>query len=379
MPTFLGPRALIDNALPSSIDATYIMNFEMQEGMNPQEVITMAATVIGEANEFLFNTYGGLIYLTERTHSRYRQGTGERRMTPKGSEFAEEDGRIGEKTGHMLFIEDYKDATAWSRDYLERAIREDLQDDITIKRDDWINRIDYDVLTAMFRSSEIAVGSGYSAPWAIGTGTNVDYIPPQWMTNNFDTTHTHFIRVNAAAAEANVLSTAETMAKHLAHHGLTGLKLMYVGDAIADILTGANNVKIARYIPAEFRLLSGNSNAPISTIAGQLEGLPGEIICYITTKNGLVEVRRHDRVPAGYMWMGRSFGVNNPDNPLAVRLYKGKSFGLMVNPQVDSSINPTLDKILFKGTHGVNVNDRLNGVAAQIASGGTSYEQPTIV
>jgi hypothetical protein len=379
MPTFLGPRALIDNALPASIDATYIMNFEMQEAMTPQEVITMAATVIGEANQFLFNTYGGLIYLTERTHGRYRQGSGERRMTPKGSEFAEEDGRIGEKTGHMLFIEDYKDATPWSRDYLERAIREDLQDDIVIKRDDWINRIDFDVLTTMFRASEIAVGSGYSAPWAIGTGTNVNYIPPQWMTNTFGTSHTHFIRVNAAAAEANVLSTAETMAKELAHHGLTGMKVMYVGDAIADILTGANNVKIARYIPAEFRLLSGNSSAPISTITGQLEGLPGEIVCYITTKNGLVEVRRHDRVPAGYMWMGKSFGTNNADNPLAVRLYKGKAFGLSVNPQIDRSINPTIDKILFKGTHGVNVNDRLNGVAAQIASGGTTYEQPAIV
>lgn len=380
MATILGPRSLINNAIPTGVDAAAIMRFEMQEGMTPQEVIAMAATVIGEANEYIVSQYGGLFAVTERLWARYRTGNGERRMTPKGSEFAEEDGTISQRVGHMLFLEDYKDATPWSRDYLERAIREDLRDDILMKKDDWINRVEFDIFTAMFRVSEINVGeAGWSVPWAIGTGTNVNYVPPQWRTELFDSTHAHFLRVNAAPSEANVISTIETGAKELRHHGHIGMKLAYVGDAIADILLASNNKKIATFIPGEFRLLSGNSSAPIATIAKQLEGVPGEIICYVNTPNGLVEVRRHERVPAGYIWMGKSYGNLNAQNPMAVRVWKAKGFGLMVNPQVDRSINPTIDKVLFKGTHGVNVNDRTAGFAAQIASGGTTYAEPTIL
>ena len=379
MARILGPRALIDNALPTGVDASYIMNFEMQEEMTPQEVISMASTVIGEANEYLMNTYGGLVYVTERNHARYSQGGGARRMTPLGSEFVEEDGYISENVGHMLFLNDYKDATPWSRDYLERAIREDLRADIVMKRDDWINRIDYDVITAMFRSSEIAVGgAGYSTPWAIGTGMNVNYIPPQWMSNPFDSTHTHFLRVNASATDTNTISTLEAMAVHLAHHGFTGRKIAYVGDTLADLLTASTNVKVIRFIPPEATLTAGSTSAPVLTARGILEGVPGEVICMVQTKAGMVEVRRHDRIPTNYVWMGKSFGRDNERNPLAIRVYPGKGFGLTVNPQVDRSINPTIDKVLFKGTHGVNVNDRLNGVAAQIATGGTTYVEPTV-
>jgi hypothetical protein len=378
MARILGARALIDNALPSTIDTSYVMNFEMQEAMRPEEVITMAATTIGEANEYLMETYGGLVYVTEKLWSTYKMGNGSRRMTPKGSEFVEEDGDHSEKTGHMLFLEDYKDATAWSRDYLERAIREDLRGDVIDKRDDWINRVDYDVMTAMFRSSEVTVGAGWSAPWAIPTGTNTNFIPPQWMTNSFDTNHTHFVRVNAAPDGTNVLTALETGARHLAHHGHTGRKVAYVGDTIADLITASTDKRVAIQYPVEFTLTAGNSGAPISTIRGQLEGVPGEIIALVTTKSGLVEVRRHDRVPAGYIWIGKSYGRDNQKNPLAIRVYPGKGFGLTVNPQIDRSINPTLDRVMFKGTHGVNVNDRTAGVAIQIASGGTTYEEPTI-
>lgn len=379
MATILGPRSLIDNAMPLGVDADVIMRFKMQEGMTPVEVISMAATTIGEANEYIASTYGGILYFTERLWARYRQGLGERRMTPKGSEFVEEDGRISERIGHMLYVEDYKDATSWSRDYLERAIREDLRDDILMKKEDWINRLEYEIFSTMFRSSEIEISTtSWSPPWAIATGTNLNYVPPQWRSNIFDNTHTHFIRVNSAATDVNTISTLDQMAKHLAHHGHLGMKVAYLGDTLADLLQGTNDKRFATYIPAEFRLLSGNTAAPVATMAGQLEGVPGEVIGYFSSKNGLVEIRRHDRVPANYIWMGKSYGRDNPGNSMAIRVWPGKGFGLMVNPQVDRSIMPTLDKVLFKGTHGVNVNERLNGVAAQIATGGANYVQPDV-
>jgi hypothetical protein len=374
-----GPRQLIDTAIPTGVSATYLMRFEMQEGMNAEEVIALAATKIGEANEWLVSTYGGLIFLTEKAYASYGLG-GDPGMTPKGSEYAEEDGQVSEGIGHMLHAEDYKDATAWSADYLMRAVREDITRDVELKKVRWINRIDYDVLTAMFRSTEIAVGSaGWSVPWAIGTGMNVNFVPQSWMGTNFDSTHTHFIRINAAASAANVQTTIESMSEHLAHHGHTGLKVLYVSSSIATLILSINDTKkFATFISPEFRLLSGNTNIPVSYVPGQMEGIPGEIIGYYSTNNGLVEIRKHPRVPAGYMWMGKSYGSNDLRNPMAVRVWKNEGFGLKVRPQISRDINPMLEKVLFKGTHGVNVNDRTAGVAAQIASGGASYDEPTI-
>lgn len=381
MATILGPRALIDNALPTGVDGAYLSQFAMQEGMTAQEVITAAAIAIGEANEYLAATYGGLFTLTERLFARHRQGTGARGMTPLSAEFQDPSGEVTTRVGHMLFIRDYKDAVAWSPEYLARAIREDVQDDIQLKRDNWINRVEHDIFTCMFRSTEVAVGdagNGWSIPWAIGTGMNVNYIPPQWRSNNFDSTHTHFIRVNAAATSANAVSTIVDMAKQLGHHGHLGRKVAFVGEAMGDLILASTDKKVAVYIPAEFRLTAGNSNAPISSIAGQLEGVPGEIIALVTTNHGLVEVRRHDRVPAGYLWMGKSYGTQNTQNPMAIRLYPGKPFGLGVMPKRTDDFVVKLKSVVFDGTHGVNVNDPTAGVAAQIASGGATYEEPTI-
>lgn len=388
MPIILGQRSLIQNVVPTGIDATYLYRFAMQQEMNPMEVMQMAAIVIGDANEYAAAIYGGLFSLTERLYAVYRQGNGVRQMTPKASEYAEEDGATTERIGHMLFIEQYKDATPWSRDYLEAADPEGLRDDVLMKKEDWINRVDYEMIRAMLRKSEIAVGSvGKAVSWVDQSGS-IDYVPPQWMNVVHDDTHTHFLRTNAALSAANALSMIDSLAAHLTHHGHTGMKAAFVGDNVADALTSSNDKRIATYIPAEFRLLSGNTNAPISTVAGQIEGIPGEIVCYVTTKNGLVEVRRHPRIPqvlpdgntaAGHIWMGKSYGVQDARNPLAIRLKPGKGFGLRMDPQVDRSINPSLEKLLFRTEFGVNVNDRTAGVAGQIASGGTSYEEPTAV
>lgn len=378
MATILGPRALIDNALPSGVDGAYLMQFAMQEGMTPQEVITAAAVAIGEANEYIGQTYGGLITLTNRVWARRRQGTGARGMTPLSTEYADPLGEVGEKIGHMLFLNDYKDATAWSPEYLARAIREDVLDDIRIKRDNWINRVEFDIFTTMFRYTEVAVGAGYSPPWARGTGLNVNYIPPQWRSNTFTSAHTHFFSTDAAATAANTITMLETMAKSLAEHGHSGTKIAMVGDALADLLTASNDKRVALYIPAEFRLLAGNTNAPISTLAGQIEGVPGETICFVTTKGGLVQVKRHERIPEGYIWMGKSYGNLNNDNPLAIRLYPGKDFGLTVMPKRTDDFVVKLKSVVFEGTHGVNVGDPTAGAAAVIASGASAYTAPTI-
>src|SRR5258707_1259810 len=114
----IGARTMLDLAIPPGVDGNEIFRLQMQEGMTMQEVLSMAATVIGEANEQIEQRYGGLFVFTSRLFARYSQGDSERTMTPESSEFKDPDGVRAGNIGHMLPIRRYKDATHWSADWL---------------------------------------------------------------------------------------------------------------------------------------------------------------------------------------------------------------------------------------------------------------------
>ena len=74
----LGPRALMDIAVPPGIDAGVLARLQMETGITGQEVIARAASVLGEANEYINTRWGGLFYITEQRSARYRQSDGSR-------------------------------------------------------------------------------------------------------------------------------------------------------------------------------------------------------------------------------------------------------------------------------------------------------------
>jgi hypothetical protein len=377
MTQVLGPRALMDMAVPPGVDANEIMRFSMEEGMTPQEVIAVAATTIGEANEYVVNRFGGFFTLTERVYSRYRQG-GSSGLTPRAAEFSMPDGRRGEAVGHMLPRWDYTDATEWSRTYLERAYREDIRDDLEIIKERWINRLEIDIFTRMFSKAENLIGqAGYDVGWVIGSGVNVPYIPPQRGSRQFDSNINHYIRINAALDATNASTTLEQMAQMLAWQGHTGRKVVLVSEANLDIFQNIDASRFVRMIPGNVNVIQGGTN-PLMITEGNLEGIPGEIFGLFLSNHGTIELRYHERIPGGYFFMTKTYGVNNRENCLAIRTERGKGFGMIVDPQVSSSINPALDKVLFRATHGVGVNDRTNGVCAQIAAGSALYEDPEL-
>ena len=377
----LGPRALMDIALPSGVDASYIMRIQMEDGINAAEVITLAANVIGTANEKVLQMWGGIFFETQSLWARYRASVGSRSMTPLAAEFSQPDGVRGDDAGHMLPREDFKDGTGWSAEWLGRANRELVNIDLDEISERWYNRCDYQIIRRMLSKAENTVGqTGYSPGWAIGTGTNTDFVPPQYMSRSFDSTHTHYKKTDAAISASNFGAMLDTMALELSEHGHTGPKICFFSEANLSIVNGmANDKKYAKFYPASFVLNGSNTNGPVNVFPTQpLQGVQGEIVAYYASDYGMIELRYHPRIPAGYLWMGKSYGVNNRKNPIAIRTEKNKGFGLMVDPQMSRSMVPQLEYVLFKATHGVGVNDRLVGVAAQIANTGASYDEPTI-
>jgi hypothetical protein len=70
----LGPRALIDLAVPTGIDGAKVLQWQLRDGTTGPQAIARAAAVIGEVNQRVYGKYSGLLYITQEIYARYRQG-----------------------------------------------------------------------------------------------------------------------------------------------------------------------------------------------------------------------------------------------------------------------------------------------------------------
>lgn len=375
----IGPRVAADLVMPSGIDGGKVFAFQMRNGKTAEEILREAAGVIGATNEALFAQVGGLVSITEAPYSYYTAGDANgRRETPRKVEGKHADAVRGSASGHMIPKFDYEDALAWTQIYLRDAYQTQVDADINVLATNWIDRVNGDIWRRALTSTENAIGTGYDVPWAIGTGTNVNFIPERRGSFTFDSTHTHFLRVNSAISASNAETALNTGVEQLRHHGHSGRIVAYASESDVTSYTGMTN--FVRYVPQGFQTVAGSASAPIFVAGGELQGLPGEIFGFFLSKLGpVVELRTHDRIPATYGFMTKSYGVNSPRNGIALREQPGLGFGLTLTAIGNGAlVNPELEKVLAKATHGVGVNDRTNGFAYQIATGGSTYTNPTI-
>ncbi len=372
----LGARALIDLAIPAGIDGSKVLQFSLRNGRSAQQVIAEAAAAMGAVNEDLMAMYGGLLYITPNFYSIYRQGEGSRTETPKKAEFVLADAVRSGTIGHMLPLYDYEDALAWTPQYLKRAYPAQLTADVQLIAERFKNLVARQIWERALTDTEVSIdGStvGFSPGWAIGSGTNINYIPPQYGNNVFSSSHTHYLYKDDSTADWGDLLT--DMVAELRHHGIGGRLVCFIsGEDVSEWVALETFVELN---PRDVMLIAGNANAPIRAAAGEFEGMPGELIGYVKDVRGLVELRYDDRIPTNYCFLTRTYGSNNPQNALAVRIEEDSGFGLRVTPLLKNSLNPELDMVLFEAAHGVGVNDRLKGVAGYLENGASEWVNPT--
>lgn len=373
----LGARALIDLAIPTGIDGSKVLQILLRDGRSAQQVIAEAAAAIGAVNEDLMAQYGGLLYTTENFYSIYRQGEGSRSETPKKAEFVMADAVRSDTIGHMLPLYDFEDAVAWTPQYLKRAYPAQLTADVQLIAERWRNRVGKELWTRALTDTETAIedsSTGYSVGWAIGTGTNVNFIPPQYGNTTFSSTHTHYKWLDDDSNDWGDL--LEDMVEELRHHGIGGRLVCFVSNDDVDEWVALTN--FVELNPSGVTVVAGNTSAPIRISSGEFEGLPGEPFGYVKDIRGLVELRFDTRIPTNYCFLTRTYGSNNPQNAIAVRIEEGSGFGLRVVPMIKNSLNPELDTVLFEATHGIGVNDRLKGVAGYLNSGASAWVDATV-
>lgn len=372
----LGPRAAADLIYGvGGIDAARVLNFLNANGITPQQAVAIAASAIGEANQYITQTWGGVLYATEMDHVKYRQGdTG--RKTPVATDYSAKDPVYSSETGHMLPLRDFQDFLAWTAVYLEDAYISQLEADGQLMAESWINRAENDIVRRMLLTTENAQGSGYDVPWSIGTGVNVSFIPAAYGGQSFTTAHTHFEFYNGANAAA-CAALADQMMEELRHHGISGTLQLLVSYTDVALWTGMTG--FVEITPAGQTIVAVPSGSEIRSVTGETSGVPGELLGYYKSKKfGTAEIRAYYRIPTKYAFCTKSYGVNNPMNGLALRLRRGKPFGLAPAVEIDTLQLPRIKGIRLEASHGVGVNKRLNGVAGFFDTGASAYVDPTI-
>lgn len=199
-------------------------------------------------------------------------------------------------------------------------------------------------------------------------------VPPQYKTNTFAGTHTHYVTSGGATL---TYANLDTIADDFISHGFgpqTGTKLvLWVNRVQGKVIRTFRVTGGATYdfIPGEG--VGGGTYINFNGgIVGAPEGsVPGQIGTY-----GPWHVVEEEYIPSGYVVALASGGFGSLNNPIGIRQHKNPSYqGLKIIPGQRSAY-PLLDSFYRRG-FGVGVRQRGAGFVMQVTTSGT-YTTPGI-
>lgn len=374
MAEVLGPMTLLNKALPTGVDGTRLAEWAMIDGITYGELANQVALALGDANQMLANKWGWLFSLTEELMMEYEDGGTVRPM----DELTDVDKPVpihGTTIGHMLPLRYYGQGIGGTKRYFQRTRSAIIRAAISaiVRRGIW--RFEQLLLTRFFSNSEEAIGSaGYSVPFVRGTGGNIDYAPPAYEGETFDTTHNHFDGYNLSTP-LTFADMLNGMALNLQHHGHEPPYRAIVSRA--DIASYGALTKFVEFvnIPGVFIDRAGATTGPQFFRNGTIEyGHFGDF----QSNSGLVELWATGRVPTGHAGMTKSYGQLDGRNGLAVRVFPGQGFGMAVVPETTPDDDFPIKQLDVTAEYGIGVGmDRTNGVAGFLVAGGV-WVAPTI-
>jgi hypothetical protein len=259
----------------------------------------------------------------------------------------------------MLPLISWDRALGWTWDYLRKARMSQLQADLGMAIDDIRARWRVSLLTRLLQrgdDSGAANGlgtSGYSPGFATAAAqTNVDFVPPTYGGTAFTSAHEHYVTIAGGAFTAPVFQDVRA---ELREHGhLPPYEFIIgVGDETAvRALTG--------FIPVGQQLVTYGNGVSLAAFGTDEDQINGSY--YIGTIEDC-KVRVLPGVPTMWGFGWKSYGMNDPRNPLRIRLPKGQTrpqFVAMTDPRAGNATTQLQYLMLF-GEFGVGVGDRTNG------------------
>lgn len=206
-------------------------------------------------------------------------------------------------------------------------------------------------------------------------------VPPDYKTNTFDATHTHYLVSGAATITSGDL---DDTIDHMGHHGYTaanGANIVIMvnkqeGDVVRQFRSIANGgTAMYDFIPAR--------NTPsfllpitLRTVSGGTAELPAPTLRGMTVigSYGEATIVQEDYIPAGYIVGFATGGPDNTGNPIGFREHANPQLrGLrLVKGRRDDY---PLQEAIYQRGFGTGIRRRGAGVVMQIKAAGV-YEIP---
>lgn len=362
----VGVNDLKQWAIPSNWDAARLAQLQLQSGETYDGLIDDIAAALALTNQELLNDplIAGLIGITDTPEVEY--GVGVSNGFEDHTEYSKPDAKRGATTGHMLPLLPYDRMTGWTWDFLRKARRFQIDNDIREIVTDLKNLWPQKVLTRLFNPSAVSVGSsGSSVPFADGGVADSSYVPRAMPDRGgtFLSTHDHFLRLDGIT-QANL----ETAVEHLWEHGHDGPFDLLIPHA--DISDWTNTTNVTGFKKRADTLIQYGAQVDLAAVAQDYLGV-------VETDYGACRVRANGRIPTNYWGLYKSYGVLDPRNPLWV--YPSPTYGLACVLLAGDHIREfPLENAMMFMEFGVGVGrDRTAAVLVENDAAG-DYAQPTI-
>lgn len=374
MAEILGAATLQNLALPTGWDPTEVAKWGNRQGFSGEQLINDASLAIAGINQQLADKWSFLMSITEEDKFEYPNGgavTGAKAVT----EVSKTDPIHGDVIGHMIELAVYESATSGTMRFLQDARQAAVNSMVSVMTRQVEEIIEWKILNRLFVNTEVQIGSsGYNVGFVTSSGSVV-FTPYQYAGQSF-ASHSHYSGYNSSSS-ATLATMLDDQAEELAEHGHAPTFTAIVSRAdMATYRTLTNFVQLnAPTVQIVDR--GGETSGNRYFAQGQVQFADG-VFGYYQAPAGLVELRANARITTGYSAMFKSYGNNDPRNPIAVRVRPGKGFGAYLVTVASNRSDYPVEKILCATEMGAGVGtDRTNGCVGLLVAGGT-YANPTV-
>lgn len=377
MADFKGILTTQSHALPTGLDPTRLAQWRVgRDGRSYDQLRSDVVAGLEGVNREILSTWGDLLYVTTDDYVEYQDGGGTGDMADV-TELDRVEPQRGETKAHMFDLREKGDAIGGSEKYFRDAREELIRASLAGLVQRGRNTLEKSILTRALTNTVNTLGtSGYDMPFANASGT-VSWTPPMWGGKTFTTSHNHFLGYDSGSSKtfADVL---DGLAATLHEHGHSAPFTAYVSEADVTTYRGLTNyVRPLRFTIDKGGATSGNQLYMAGSM-GEQPNAGGRMVGMYDTAYGEVELRATNRIPTGYAFMYRSYGVNDPRNPIWVRVHPQVGFGFYIKEIPSYSTTYPVKTIEVRIEYGVGVGrDRTNGANGYLVSGGT-WANPTI-
>lgn len=301
----IGGRDTRDFVVWTGVDAAQLLKESLQDGTN---LLTVTNLLTGALNGIAQEINSDPVYASAWSTAdspvvSYRMGAGF--SFEDRTEYAKPLRSRAEVDGHMLPLKDYDLGLGWTWDYLRKAYTAQVEADIAAAVDAARKLVRVKTLGRIVTRTDDSGASkglgagGYSPAFATtAANTNVDFAPPEYAGTTFANTHEHYKVGATSLTSANAIVEMKNLREH-GHAGPFDLWISADDEATVRLFTD--------FISASDPLVTPGS-------ATSLVALPQGYIGYLS--GSFARVRVVPGLPVDYWFMFKSYGSNNPRNPL---------------------------------------------------------------